>query len=280
MSRPDLDSEGAMNWKTASQLFFALTFIGLGVIGLVSGTFAPIWAGVPRSMPDRQLLAYLCTIVSLASGAGLLAKRTAAPAARVLFVYLLVWTALFKFPFIIKQPLVEVSYQTNGENMVLIAAALVLYASTAGRGSHLLLNFLGGSTGLRIAHVVYGLALIAFGFSHFAYLELTAPLVPAWLPASVLWAYLTGGIYLVTGILLVSGFAARLGATLAAVQIALITLLVWGPMVLQGNLTAFHWQETVVSWTLMAAALVIAASFEGRAWMLKTVAPGAVAIAN
>jgi hypothetical protein len=64
------------------------------------------------------------------------------------------------------------------------------------------------------------------------------------------------------------------------VQIALITVLVWGPMVLQGNLTASHWQETVVSWTLMAAALVIAASFEGRAWILKTVAPAAVAIAN
>ena len=57
-----------------------------------------------------------------------------------------------------------------------------------------------------------------------------------------------------------------MAAVLAAVQIALITLLVWGPMVLAGDLSAMHWQETIVSWALTAGALVIAASFEGRPW--------------
>ena len=123
MSRPT-GFEGAMKWRTASQLLFALTFMVLGVIGLVIGKFAPIWAGVPKTMPDRRLLAGVCTIVSLVCGAGLLAKRTVSPAALLLFAYLLGWTALFKFPLIIKQPLIEVSYQTNGENAVLIAAAL------------------------------------------------------------------------------------------------------------------------------------------------------------
>ena len=274
------DWEGTMNWKTASQLFFALTFVALGVIGLVSGTFAPIWAGVPKTLPDLQMLAYLSTIVSLACGAGLLVKRTKAPAALILFVFLLVWTLLFKFPFIIKQPLVEGSYQTNGENAVLIAAAWVLYASVANHGSNAVLNFLGGSTGLRIGYCLYGLALIAFGLSHFAYLELTAPLVPAWLPAPVFWAYLTGSLYLVAGILLLSGFGARLGAMLAAAQIVLITVLVWGPMVVKGNLSAFHWQETVVSWTLTAAALVIAASFESRSLIFGRSAVGPSALAR
>lgn len=268
-----------MYWKTASRLIFALTFIGLGVIGVVTGTFAPIWAGVPKSLPDRQLLAYLCTIVSLACGAGLLAKRTTVPSAFFLFVYLLVWTVLFKFPFIVRQPLVEVSYQTNGENAVLIAGALVLYASAAKGSSNAILKRLEGSTGLRLTSFLYGLALIAFGLSHFAYLELTAPLVPTWLPMPVFWAYLTGCIYLLTGILLVAGFAARLGALLAAIQITLITLLVWGPMVLQGHLTPFHWQESVVSWTLTAAAWVIAASFEGSAWIVqRSSAPPATAV--
>jgi hypothetical protein len=49
---------------------------------------------------------------------------------------------------------------------------------------------------------------------------------------------------------------------LAAIQIALITLLVWGPMVLSGDLTPMHWQETIESWALSAAALVLACSFE------------------
>ncbi|HET7280711.1 MAG TPA: hypothetical protein VFI67_00140, partial [Sphingomicrobium sp.] len=147
-----------MNWKTGTRLLFALTFIALGVIGIVSGTFAPIWAGVPKSLPDRQLLAYLCAIVALAGGAGLLVRRTVAPAAFALFVYLLAWTALFKFPLIIKQPLVEVWYQTNGENAVLIAAAWVLYASSAREEAAPVLRLLGGNTGLRGAYFLYGLA--------------------------------------------------------------------------------------------------------------------------
>lgn len=200
-------------------------------------------------------------------------KRTKIAAAFVLFVYLLVWTTLFKFPLIIRHPLVEVWYQTNGENAGLIAGALVLYASRATRAPDSFLNFLRGSTRLRIAYILYGLASIAFGLSHFAYLDLTAPLVPAWLPAPVFWAYLTGCTYLLCGLVLVSGFAAPLGAAIAALQIAVITLLVWGPIVVKGRVSAGDWQETVVSWALTVAALVIAASFDGFPWILQRAAP-------
>lgn len=258
-----------MRSSTASRLFFALTMAAIGVIGLASGTFAPIFGGVPKSLPDRQLLAYLSAFVSLACGVGLMVKRTALAAAFVLFAYLLLWTILFKVPFIIRQPLVEVSYQSCGESAVLTAAAWVLYASSANGTTSGFFGFLGGNSGLRIAYLLYGLSLIAFGLSHFAYLDLTAPLVPAWLPAPIFWAYLAGGIYLVTGISLVAGFAAKLGAALSAVQIALITLLVWGPIVLKGHMSAGQWQETVVSWALTAAAAVIAASFSGSPWILR-----------
>ena len=267
-----------MHFKTASQLLFAMTMIAIGVIGLASGTFAPIFGGVPRSLPDRQLLAYLSTFVSLACGVGLIVKRTAGAAAFVLFAYLLLWTILIKVPFIIRQPLVEVSYQSCGESAVLAAGAWVLYASSANGTTNGFFGFLRGDSGLRIAYLLYGLALIAFGLSHFAYLDLTAPLVPAWLRAPVFWAYLTGSIYLVTGICLVAGFAARLGAVLSAVQIALITLLVWGPMVFEGQMSAGQWQETVVSWALAAAAAVIAASFDGRPWIFKRPRPATAAL--
>src|SRR5207248_5687673 len=118
----------------------------------------------------------------------------------------------------------------------------------------------------RIAYFLYGLALIAFGLSHFFYLQLTAPLVPQWLPAPVFWSYLTGSIYIATGLAIVSGLAVRLGTTVVAVQITLITLLVWSPVVAAGRMTAFHWQETIVSWMLTAAAWVLAAGLESRPW--------------
>jgi uncharacterized membrane protein len=248
-----------MNLKVISRVFFAATMIAIGVIGLVSGGFAPIWQPVPDTVPGREYLAYLCTFVSLTSGAGLLARRTAAAAALILLVYLLVWTAVFKVPFIIRAPLEEVSYQSTGENLVLVAAAWILFAEFASAPAHFASN-----VGLRIAYLLYGLALIAFGFSHFVYLNMTAPLVPGWLPVPVFWAYLTGGIYLAAGVTIATGFHARLGTTVAALQIALITVLVWGPMLFAGPMTSMHWQETIVSWALTASAWVMATGSQPR----------------
>ena len=244
-----------MDFKSATRLFFALTLIAIGIIGLAGGDIAPIWQPVPETTPGRQMLVYLSAFVSLACGAGLLAKPTFVPASLTLTIFLIVWTACFKFPFIFRAPLEEVSYQTNGENAVLIAAAWTLYAeAAAGR------KFVAGEFGLQLASLLYGLALIAFGLSHFFYLQMTAPLVPSWLPGPVFWAYLTGAIYLATGVGLVTGLASRPAALAAAVQITLITLLVWGLMLFAGPLSEVHWQETVVSWALTAGAWVIASA--------------------
>ncbi len=258
-----------MQLRKATQLFFAVTMMAIGLIGLFGGTFGPIWQPVPENQPDRQLLAYLCNFISLICGAGLLSKRAAFPAALALFAYYLIWTILFKGVFVLRAPLVEGTYQSLGESAVLIAAAWVLLVWSGRNKMGGILNFLAKDIGLRIAHVLYGLALVAFGLSHFVYLELTAPLVPAWLPDPVFWAYLTGSIYLAAGAAIVIGIAAPLGAAIAAVQITLITLLVWGPMVLNGHVAAFHWQETIVSWALTAGAWVVAASFEDRPWFYR-----------
>ena len=243
-----------MDLKTASRIFFAVTMIAIGVIGFAGGGFAAIWEPVPDAMPGRQLLAYLCALVALACGAGLLTKRTAALAAPILLFYLLIWTIFFKVPFIVRAPLEEVSYQSTGENLVLVAAAWILSAELS-RASKLPM----GHGGLRIAYLLYGLALIAFGLSHLAYLNMTAPLVPGWLPGpSTFWAYLTGAIYFGTGVMVAAGIAVRSATAVAAVQIALITALVWGPMLFAGPLSQMHWQETIVSWALTAGAWVLA----------------------
>jgi uncharacterized membrane protein len=255
-----------MSYMNASRLIFAITLVAIGVFGIVSGDFGAIWQPVPKTEPASELLAYGCGIISVGCGVGLLAKRTAVPAAAVLLAYLIVWTAFFKVPFIIRAPLVEVSYQTTGENTVSIAAAWVLLVLAARGPKAGILNFVAGGPGLSIAYALYGLALLAFGFSHFAYLNLTVPLVPKWLPAPLFWAYLTGSIYVLTGLAILTGIGARAGAALAAVQIALITLLVWGPVVLSGHMKPTNIQESVISWTLTAGAFVIAASFAGRPW--------------
>jgi uncharacterized membrane protein len=256
-----------MRISSVGHAVFAATMIGLGILGLIKGGFAPIWDGVPKGLPDREVLAYLCSFVCLACGIGLLWRRAAATASRVLFVYLFLWMLLIKVRYIILAPLVEGSYQSWGETAVIVAGAWVLYAWFAADWDRRWLGFAIGDKGVRGARVIYGLALIAFGLSHFAYLDMTAPLVPGWLPAHTFWAYFTGSTYLAAGAAVLIGVYARLAAALSALQMGVFLLLVWVPVVAAGNAGAFQWSETVVNVALIAGAWVVADSYRGMPWL-------------
>ena len=256
-----------MRITSVGHAVFAATMIALGILGLIKGGFAPIWQSVPEGLPAREALAYLCAFISLASGMGLLWRRAAAPAARVLFIYLLLWLLLFKGRFIVLAPAEEVSYQSCGETAVIVAGAWVLYAWFAADRDKRWLAFAIGDKGVRMARVLYALALIAFGLSHFAYVNMTAPLVPAWLPAHVFWAYFTGGTFLAAAAAVLVGVWARLAAALSALQVGLFTLLVWGPILAAGHVSAEHWGEFVVSWTITAGGWVVADSYRALPWL-------------
>jgi uncharacterized membrane protein len=250
-------------------LVFAATFIAIGLMGFVTGGFAPIWQPVSPHAPARELLIYLCTFIALGGGVGLLLRAAAAIAARGLALFLLIWMLLFKVPFIIQAPLQEVSYQSTGESAVLVAAAWVLAASLSPDADKQRLGAVLGDTGVRFGRTLYGLALIAFGFSHFVYLNLTAPIIPDWLPWHVGLAHFTGGAYLAAGAAIIVGIVARLAAVLAALQIGLITVLVWGPHLATG-FDASQWVETVVSIALTAGAWVLADSYRNAPWLAQS----------
>ena len=255
---------------------FAATMIALGILGLVQGDFAPVWQSVPKGFPGRELLAYVCAFVSLACGIGLFMPRIAAVAARVLVVYLFVWLLLFKGRFVLADPTAAVSYETCGETAVILAGAWVLYAWFANDWDKQRLGFATGHRGLRIARVIYGLAMIAFGVAHFAFIKLTASLVPTWFAAPVAWAYITGVTYVAAGLAMLIGVYARLAATLSAVQIGFFTLLVWVPVVLSGSIDAGKWSEFVVSWVMTTGAWVVADSYRGPASSPARAASGAI----
>ena len=250
------------------QVVFALTMIGVCILGIVQHDFVQLWQPVPKTFPARGALVWLCAALPIACGAGVLWRRTAAPSARVLFFYLLLWMLVFKLRFIFLAPLTEGSYQSNGENAVVVAGAWVLYVALATDWDRKHLRFFGGDGGLRAARVLYGLAMIAFGLSHFFYLNLTAPLVPGWLPWHVGWAYFTGCAYLAAGLAMITGICARLAAVLSTVQMGLFTVLVWLPLAFAGTITASQWGEFVVSWVLSAAAWVVADSYRGAGWLV------------
>jgi len=233
---------------------FAAIVLAFGILGVLHADFGPIWEPVANDVPARSALVRVCSFVCVAAGIGLFWRRLAALAARVLLGYLLIWLLAFRARAIVRAPDELGSWDGCAEMAVIVAGAWVLYAWFA-RG------FASGETGVRIARVLYGLALIPFGIAHLVYVDETAALVPDWLPAHVVWAYGTGGAFLVAGAAILVGVFARPAAALSALQIGLFTILVWIPVAVTGTPSAFQWHELGISAALAAGAWVVADSY-------------------
>lgn len=243
-----------------SQAAFAMAVIAIGVCGLAAADFVAAWQPVPPRMPAREALAFGCAVLCLAAGAGLLWPRGAVRASGVLLVAFLLWMIGFRLPAILHSPSAAVAYESWGECAVLVAATWVIFARGTDGQSRQLLGFAAGARGARIASAIFGLALVAFGVAHFAYVRDTAALVPSWLPAHAGWVYVTGFAYVAAGLATLANVAARTAALLAALQMGVFTALVWIPVVVTGHADLSQWSELLDSWALAAGAWVVADS--------------------
>jgi uncharacterized membrane protein len=249
-----------MHSARSGQLLFAIGCVALGALTVVWDGFYREWLPFANTVSRFGSLAELCGILLLLGGAGLFSQRTARFAA---FALTLFWLAVLfaKVPMLFAHPLVEEAWEDFSESLIFVAGSWSLFSLASPRAH--------GQSSSRlqaVGRLLFALALPAIGLSHFFYLHLTAPLIPAWLPAHRALAYGTGVAHIAAGIGLLFGIFPRLAATLEALMVSLFTLLVWVPMVATFYASRSDWSEICISTLISGSAWAVAATLRHRPW--------------
>lgn len=248
-----------MDMAGLGRIVFGLSVALLGAFLLFFPGFTVAWGTVPRWMPLHDAVTMASAAILLAGGVLVLVPRTAKAAALVLAVLLLFRMLLLHVRPVFLHPFVEGTWEELGESLIFVAGAWTIFSILARSARETFGN-------VRAGQIAFALATLPIGLSHFIYLNLTAPLIPAWLPFHVPLAYFTGAAWIAGGVAILSGVLARLAATLVAIMVSLFTILVWVPMVVAAPGNAGNVSEICVSAAITGAAWIVAGSFSTRLW--------------
>jgi uncharacterized membrane protein len=261
-----------------SRAVFAAVMIGLGIIGLIYGNSALIWEPIPKTLPGRPATIYLCGVIELGTGIGLLLRPSVVLACRVLLPFLLLWLALLKLPGLLLAPQVMQSWEAFAEVAATSAGGWCLFAAHAGAWEQRHLEFAVGESGIRAARLLLIAALPMIGLSHFVYQDLTASLVPKWMHFPSGWTYLTGAGSLAAAAGMLFGIYPRLAANLEAAMLWIITVLVWVPRVAFLPADQENWTEFFISCAIAAGAWLVADTYRSVPWLASGQAARAVSL--
>jgi uncharacterized membrane protein YphA (DoxX/SURF4 family) len=234
---------------------YGLGVMALGMVCLAWGEFV-LGQPVPKNFPDRTILAYAAAGFLLVAGAAVEWRRTAAWGAAALVAYYAFLVVILMNGRLLLTHYAEFgAYSGIAEQLAIAAAGLIVYANNAKIDSALAARL------TRLGQLAFGVCALLFGGAHFVYMNLTAPLVPRWLPPSqVFWAYATGIGHAAAGVAILTGVQARLAAILLTAMLASFTLLVHAPMLLADHSSHMNWTELATNLALLGAAWVVADS--------------------
>ncbi|ESQ90198.1 hypothetical protein ABAC460_10635 [Asticcacaulis sp. AC460] len=226
------------------RLPFAAGVTALGAVCLAFHDFALQWQSAPDWFKALPFAVILNAVWLIATGIALLIPRLAFAGAVSATVLFGLWSLIFHGPLVAQQPAQVYLWLGVAEAGCLMAAGLALSANDNTRIT-------------LAARIIFGLCAVIFGLSHFVYAEVTAKMVPGWLPFPLAWAYLTGAGHLLAGLALVSGLRARLAAGMEAAMCAAFVILLHLPRLIAAPTNQVEWTMTCMALSITGAAWVI-----------------------
>ncbi len=107
-----------------------------------------------------------------------------------------------------------------------------------------------------VGKIVFAVPFIVFGVNHLMKATQLKGLVPTYLPADTFWVYVTGVVFIVSALGILTGKWAKESSWALAIQLALLAVLVQLPMALKGNYGNFLKDIALAGGALMLAGIM------------------------
>jgi uncharacterized membrane protein len=200
--------------STLGRIFFSIAVVASGVLQLVTADFVRLVPPLPAWIPSHSFWAYLVGVVLIIVGVAIGTGRRARWAAAVLGAMILLSFLFLQLPLAATDPFAGFMWTNPCKALALLGGVILL------AGSRKLMPlgplFLGGF-------------LLLGGIQHFVYADFVAKLVPAWIPGTRFWVYLTGVALIAGGVGILLPKTQRLAATMSGIMIFLWVVLLHVP---------------------------------------------------
>jgi uncharacterized membrane protein YphA (DoxX/SURF4 family) len=233
---------------------YGLGAVVLGLVGLAWGDFATVWQPVQAGVPHRVALAYIAAACLLSAGVAIQWRWSAPAGLLVLAILYLVFASLW-LPRVVGYPQIFATWGGFLEEMALVAAALVVYASLLPPRSAWAVRT------SQVGRLLFGICVLSFGLDHFFALSITAGMVPAWIPPNqMFWAVATGVAHLLAGIAILSGVLDVPASRLLTAMLVTFGVLIWVPALFAQPREHMVWAANAINLALTGAAWAVADS--------------------
>ena len=136
------------------------------------------------------------------------------------------------------------------EQFSLVLGAAFVYASLSASNR---------ATATRIGGVLLGLCAVSFAVQQARHLDVTATLVPKWIPPSqMFWVTATTVAFALAALALITGRTALLATRLVTAMLGLFGILVWVPILLSNLRDHGNWGETTETFAITGATWIFA----------------------
>ncbi len=235
--------------------------IAAGIVNLIWGDFEKAHQPIQAwgdNVSGRGLFADIVGVVLVLGGAALLFRQSRQIGAVLVgfayFIFAIFWAPRLYWASAILGPRGTSGAAAGvGLELIIIAAAAILYASEAPPGSPWVPRT------INVARWIFGLSTVAFGLAHLSNISDNASLVPRWIPpGGDFWVVLTGICFILAGIAILSGLLDVPAARLLTLMFAVFSALALAPLIVAYPRAEGSWGTNAYNLAAIGATWVLA----------------------